>query len=359
MKYLMRDGKYHFCTIFDTKTGEYIRSNIIEKGKDTGKEPFMASYPHLIDVGIMGHCIHGKTGLCAKAGIGCYQSGMLVEKPNMTLENFTKIAAQSSGRCNQFALGGRGDPDQHEHFEEILKICCDYNIVPNFTTSGYGMTEDIAKLCKEYCGAVAVSFYRNEYTFRAIQMLLNAGVKTNIHYVLGQNSIDEAIRRLEENDFPEKINAVIFLLHKPAGQGTQKNVLDFKDPRVKRFFELLDQPHPFKVGMDSCNVPGALHFCSNVALESLDTCEGGRFSCYIGADMVMVPCSFDQKRKYAVQLDAGTSVEDAWNSEAFNDFRSKMRNACPNCEKREFCLGGCPLMPEIVFCQDADKTTKT
>ena len=45
------------------------------------------TYPHLIDVGIMGHCIHGKTGLCAKAGIGCYQSGMLVEKPNMTVDD--------------------------------------------------------------------------------------------------------------------------------------------------------------------------------------------------------------------------------------------------------------------------------
>ena len=29
----------------------------------------MASFPHLIDVGIMGHCLHGKLGLCAKAGI--------------------------------------------------------------------------------------------------------------------------------------------------------------------------------------------------------------------------------------------------------------------------------------------------
>ena len=60
--------------------------------------------------------------LCAKAGIGCYQSGMLVQKPNMNLEDFRSIVEQSKGKCNQFALGGRGDPDQHEHFEEILKI---------------------------------------------------------------------------------------------------------------------------------------------------------------------------------------------------------------------------------------------
>lgn len=61
-----------------------------------------------------------KTGLCAKAGIGCYQSGMLVEQPNMRLEDFRWIARQCKGRCNQLALGGRGDPDQHEHFAEAL-----------------------------------------------------------------------------------------------------------------------------------------------------------------------------------------------------------------------------------------------
>lgn len=354
MQYIMHDQKYHFSTAFDTVTGAYVRTGVLdENGNDTGVDPFMASYPHLIDVGIMGHCKHGKTGLCAKAGIGCYQSGLTTEKPNMSIENFRRIAEESKGKCNQFALGGRGDPDQHEYFEEILKICRENEIVPNFTTSGYGMTPDIAKICKRYCGAVAVSWYRNDYTYAAIRMLLAEGVKTNIHYVLGQNSIDEAIERLQNDDFPTGINAVVFLLHKPAGQGTKANVLSVDDPRVKEFFAEVDKRHPFKVGMDSCNVPGAIQFCKSILPESLDTCEGGRFSCYIGADMIMVPCSFDQKKQYEVSLEK-LSVEDAWNSEPFELFRDKMRNSCPGCEKKAFCMGGCPLMPEIVFC-DSEK----
>lgn len=350
MKYVIKDPKYKFASAFDTDTGAYIRTGILdENNKDTGVDPFMASFPHLIDVGIMGHCIHGKTGLCAKAGIGCYQSGMLVEKPNMTVEDFKWIAEQCKGRCNQFALGGRGDPDQHEHFEDILRITRENNMVPNFTTSGYGITDEIAKTCKNYCGAVAVSWYRSEYTINAINMLLSNNVKTNIHYVLGKNSIDEAIERLKNNDFVKGINAVIFLLHKPAGQGTGANVLDFKDPRVKAFFEQVDIPHPFKVGMDSCNVPGAINYCKRIMPESLDTCEGGRFSCYISSDMKMLPCSFDQEDKYSVSL-RDNSIEDAWNSEEFNRFRERMNVACPNCKKRELCMGGCPLMPEIVLC---------
>ena len=89
----------------------------------------MGSFPNLIDVSVVGHCIHGKTGLCVKAGIGCYQSGLTVEKPNMAVEDFRWIAEQCRHKSNQFALGGRVDPDQHEHFEELLKICRENDIV--------------------------------------------------------------------------------------------------------------------------------------------------------------------------------------------------------------------------------------
>lgn len=356
MKYILKDEKYHFKSAFDTKTGAYVRTGILdENGRDTGVDPFMASFPHLIDVGIMGHCIHGKTGLCVKAGIGCYQSGLTVEQPNMALKDFISIAEQCKDKCNQFALGGRGDPDQHENFEDILKISRMNNLVPNFTTSGYGMTTEIAKKCKKYCGAVAVSWYRSDYTLNAIQMLLDEGVKTNIHYVVGRSTIDEAIKRISMNDFPKEVNAVVLLLHKPAGLGKKDNVLSVTDSRVKMLFSEVDKRHPFKLGMDSCNVPGAIRFCNNVISESLDTCEGGRYSCYIGADMVMVPCSFDQERRYKVSLREKT-IQEAWESEEFELFRNHMRNTCPSCEKRNLCLGGCPLMPEIVFC-DSEKRT--
>ncbi len=127
-------------------------------------------------------------------------------------------------------------------------------------------------------------------------------------------------------------------------------MLSVNDNRVGEFFELLDKPHSFKAGLDSCNVPGAVNFCKTLSSESLDTCEGGRFSCYIGADMTIVPCSFDQNKKYAVSLNENT-IEQAWNSTGFENFRQKMRTDCPECPKRELCMGGCPLMPQIVLCE--------
>ncbi|MFI3261162.1 MAG: radical SAM protein [bacterium] len=355
MKYIINDKKYKFKTIFDTDNGLYVRSGIIdENGVDTNVDPFMASFPHLIDVGIMGHCIHGKTGLCLKAGVECYQNGLEITKENMKFDNYKEIVDQCVGRTHQFALGGRGDPDQHEDFEKILKYTRENNIVPNFTTSGFKMTDNLAKICKKYCGAVAVSWYRSEYTIKAIDLLVKNNVKTNIHYVVGKNTIDELLERLVNNDFPTGINAVIILLHKPAGLGSKDNMLSPSDPKVKKLFLEIEKPHSFKIGMDSCNVPGAINLCENITYETLDTCEGARYSCYISSDMIIVPCSFDVDNKYQVDLNK-YSIGEAWESKEFEDFRNIMRNSCNGCSNKLLCLGGCPIMPEIVFCNRKER----
>ena len=347
----------NFISCFDERTGQYIRSGIIENGKDTGVDPFMASFPELLDVGIMGHCIHGKQGLCMKSGVECYQNGLYANHENMSLENFEKIARQCQGQTYQFALGGCGDPDQHENFEEILKICNKYGIVPNFTTSGLGMTDKIAKLCKQYCGAVAVSWYRSTYTIKAIDTLLKHNVKTNIHYVLHKESLSEAIRRLKEKTFPQGINAVIFLLHKPVGQGSSEKIIEFGNPE---FFELLkyisEEKLEYKIGFDSCTVPALNNnHDNNIDLDSLDTCEGVRWSAYISADMKMLPCSFDnQELRWAVNLENHT-IKEAWESQEFEKFRSYFRKSCPECAQRYLCMGGCPIKPEIVLCNKKEK----
>lgn len=353
------DRKNKFISYFDPNTGYYERTGVIDKnGIDTGVDPFMTSFPELIDVGICGHCTHGLSGLCAKSGVQCYQNGLKTREPNMTFENFKRIVDECKGKTYQFALGGRGDVDQHENFEEILRYCRDNGIVPNFTSSGLGFTDKIVALCKELCGAVAISWYRHEHTYRAIQMLLDAGVITNIHYVLGKNSIDEAIERLKNNDFPKGVNAIIFLLHKNVGQGTEKNVLTVDDPRVKEFFEIIDTgKFDFQIGFDSCAIPGIINFTKNINPESFDTCEGGRWSMYVTSDMKALPCSFDnQELRWAYDISNDT-IQNAWNSPQFEDFRDHFRNSCYKCKDRPLCMSGCPIRREIVLCNRKEKET--
>lgn len=427
----VEDPKYHYQTIFNTKTGSYIRFS----------DKPMASSPHLIDVGVMGSCEHGRSGLCLKAGIKCYQNGLKTHKPNMSLDDFKRIIDEIKTRTFEVALGGRGDPDMHENFEEILYYAATNHVVPNFTTSGLGMTPEKAAICKAYCGAVAVSAYSrvtdkpviawrkrlsNEekvpysslsdvptiftlnnmnpdcytegenfvinnreygwyylhhfekhqemcmngdyelyqvyeekqepnYTFKAIDMLLSAGVTTNIHFVLSNTTIDEAILRLKYKGFPAGINAVVFLLHKPVGLGDESDVLQYDDPKLSEFFALIDQQHDYKIGFDSCTIPAILNFSKHIDLNSVDTCEAARFSMYISSDMIALPCSFDNvNMKYAFDLKNGT-IQDAWNSEAFNSFRNKFKTSCNNCPQYKKCLGGCPLEPSITLCKRKEK----
>lgn len=169
------DRKNRFVSVFDPNTGFYARSGVLDEcGKDTGVDPFMTAFPELLDIGVMGHCVHGASGLCFQSGVQCYQNGLKTKEPNMNLENFKRIVDECKGKAFQLALGGRGDVDQHENFAEILKYCRENGIVPNFTSSGLGFTDEIVQLCKQYCGAVAISWYRQKHTYRAIQMLLEA-----------------------------------------------------------------------------------------------------------------------------------------------------------------------------------------
>lgn len=354
---IKQDFKYGFKSYFSRQSGKYMRTGILEDGKDTGIDPFMACFPELIDIGIMGHCKHGLSGQCKLTGVQCYQHGDISTAPNMSFEDYRKIIDQCKNYVFQVALGGCGDPDQHEDFVRILAYTNQLGITPNYTTSGYGMTYSLAYDSRRYCGAVAVSWYGKAYTYNAINLLLDNNVKTNIHFVLSNDSIDEAISLLKANGFPLGVNAVVFLLHKPVGLGRQDNVLKPDDPRLAEFFSIVNTyKGPYKLGFDSCCVPALLTRTPSVNTKYLDTCEAARWSMYISSDLVAMPCSFDnQDRKYAVDLKDGTTIKQAWESDVFESFRNKFRTSCQGCSKQQLCLGGCPLMHEINLCPDKTK----
>lgn len=136
---------------------------------------------------------------CRAAGIDCYQEGRSRHTPHMSIEEFADIARQAFGKTFQIALGGAGNPNKHPDFEKMLKTCRFYRIVPNITTSGFKITDAEQHLIKDYCGAVAVSWYSrldhgmesNRDTIKAVKQFVELGCITNIHFVVSQDTIDE------------------------------------------------------------------------------------------------------------------------------------------------------------------------
>ena len=93
----------------------------------------------------------------------------------------------------------------------------------------------------------------------------------------------------------------------------------------------------------------------NIDRNSFDTCEGGRWSAYITSDMKMLPCSFDnQDMRWAYDISNDT-IQNAWDSKQFEDFRNHFRNSCSNCSNKYECMGGCPIRRQIVLCDRKEK----
>ena len=65
--YKYYDKKNNFVETFNPETGFYIRSDDLT----TGKEPFMRNFPALLDIGVMGHCVHGASGFDEKESCFC------------------------------------------------------------------------------------------------------------------------------------------------------------------------------------------------------------------------------------------------------------------------------------------------
>ena len=355
---IYKDKRYKFVEWFNEETGFLMRSNIIENGQETLVAPSKRSYPELIDIGIMGTCSACEKGLCKAAGVDCYQNASKNKRPNMPFEVYESIIEQSTGKTFQIALGGAGDPNKHERFGDMLELARRNHIVPNLTTSGYDITDEEIRLIKKYCGAVAVSFYSrlcsdghesNDTTIQAIQRLINAGCITNIHYVVSKDTIDEIVYRLEHNIFPQGINACVFLLYKPAGQGNPQKMLHINDAIYQKFINLATSKRfDFKIGFDSCQTPALKAYGNMVAEESLEYCESARFSMYIDCENQAYPCSFGwNEDQYRVDLNSNT-ILDAWNSEQFESFLSKQKKQCLLCDQSE--CRNCGLNLSVDMC---------
>lgn len=338
---IYKDPKYNFIEMFNDKNGFLIRSNVIENGVETKETPEMRSFPELLDIGIMGTCHVATAGVCAKAGIDCYQNAIRNKRPNMSLENFEILLNQCKGKTFQVALGGTGDPNKHENFKEILQFTRQCGLIPNLTTSGLNMLDNEIELIKTYCGAVAVSFYTNlnndltescQMTIEAIKRLVDRGCITNIHYILSTDSIDEALYRLKNDLFPTGINAIVFLLYKSVGLGDKNKVLSIDNLAYRELISFVQKNHlKYKVGFDTCQSPAIMELSENIDIASIDMCESARFSMYIDCDMIAYPCSFGHENKaYSMSLIENT-IDDVWNSDVFDRFRKSQKIICNGC----------------------------
>lgn len=339
---IKRFADEHYTALFNPNSGFFARI------EDAGyNEPFWAEHgPELLDIAI--------TNWCDRGCFFCYRKSD-ESGTHMAVSDYEEVIRQAKElHVFQVALGG-GNPNQHPEFAQILRLTReDYGIVPNYTTNGRGLTDEVLEATAKYCGAVAVSAYAPyRETAEAVEMLRVHGITTNIHFMLTSKSVGTAIEWLfNPPRFLENANAIVFLNYKPVGRFADDKLLLNKSPRVEEFFRLATSAQrSFRIGFDTCTITGLARF-GTAPEVSMEGCDAGRFSLFVSETLEVYPCSFMVEAGYPGIPLKESSLLDIWrNHSGFQQIRAKHgEKGCDDCSTPRICLSGCPLFPRMNLC---------
>lgn len=334
-----------YVILFDRSSGAFLRL-----GQSEGSPFYNVKTPELLDISITNYCERG----CSF----CYRSSNINGK-HMDLEEYIRLVkeAQQLGVL-QIALGG-GNPNQHPDFIDILRVTKEHSIIPSYTTNGQGMSDEIYKATKEYCGALAVSWYP-PYTdaLEIIEKSIENNIKINIHFMLNQSTLKEAISLLHNESILKEINAVVFLNYKPIHSSSDLCLVD--DENLNEFFNTVKETKNCKIGFDSCMISFLAKLSESIKMETIDFCEAARFSAFISEESIMYPCSFMCDTSFRGVDLKKFSIQEAWkNSNIFTQTRKALKHPelqkypiskCRYCEQYDFCHGGCQFF-DINMCR--------
>lgn len=310
--------------LFNPKTGMTIRY-----GDELSEDPFMAPVPELADISI--------NNVCDRGCEFCYKNSNMKGK-TMSLQDYEEVL-RNLPLTWQLALGG-GEPTLHPDFIEILRMTReDYDKIPNYTTNGIHLTDAIIKASKEYCGAVAVSYNEvDDIWVEAIRRFIEAGVKTNIHFVVSEETFQIGMNLLTALAVTPEVygisdlNAIVFLLYKPVGRADRSKQLTKES--AMQFLEYVFAQDEVKIGFDTCfmkHIRDAEQAEKiSMSWEQVDTCESGRFSVYVSEDLEVIPCSFGCSSDYKESL-RERPLKDIWFGKKFESFRKVLEDDCFSC----------------------------
>ena len=154
---------------------------------DKDKPILDLDFPEFMDIKITDKCMGG----CSY----CYQNSL----PNWDeyWDVVGKIKQYFSWMSDnekpfQVALGW-GNPNEHPSFIPILASFYLLGILPNYTTNGMGITEEILQATKKFCGWVALSCHKHldKYRQKAFFQFKDLWIQTNLHIIISdKESID-------------------------------------------------------------------------------------------------------------------------------------------------------------------------
>lgn len=304
------------------------------------------------------------TNRCPSRCEHCYMGSGEADPGELDTEGFKK-ALKTLADMGVFhvAMGG-GEALVRDDLFELAAYARKVGLVPNLTTSGYGMTPEIAKKMLVF-GQVNVSIdavggeggYRSPAQFAqadtAASMLLHAEVPTGINCVVGRRNFD-ALPALFEYAAGKGVNEIELLRLKPAGRGgpayeKEKTTYE-QNIRLTPLLEELAQRYPVTAKIDCSFVPMLVyHRPDKEVLYRLATfgCEAGNVLLGGRSNGQVSGCSFLENTSLSV-FDLPEAWDKSHELEKLRSFDQGIAEPCAGCDYLDICKGGCHAVSQYV-----------
>jgi len=321
---------------FNKETGFFARW-----GKTENDDPLYSPFgPEILDLEI-------SSGICSQRCRFCYKENGEGPMKNMSFDMFKTIFDKiiKNKILTQIAFGIT-DITTNPDFFKMMSYSRYHGVIPNYTTSGFGVTKTIAEETCSLCGAVAVSVHDKETAFNAIKEYTDTGMKqVNVHEVIYKENVEqvlELINCLATDSRTQKLNALVLLAYKPKGRNK-----DAFHPitSIDNYKKVINYAIEKKInlGFDSCSVPNVLRsYPKDISME-VDPCESTLFSFYCNVDGEFFPCSFAENEgewKTGLSINDFDNFNDIWYNERIKKFRNNLihsTDGCTNCVHKNSC----------------------
>ena len=294
---------------------------------------------------------------CAAGCTGCYVDAT-PQGAALSLDEACRILDElASMGVFHVALGG-GEALELDYLFAVAEHAHRVGIVPNLTTSGLGLTEELAARCAVF-GQINVSIdgvgegYRRARGFdgfrhaeRALEWLRAVKREVGINCVVSRSSFD-GLREVARLAKRLHLNELELLRFKPVGRGLAHLDEELNPAQAKAIYPLalkLAARFRLRVKLDCSFAPMVFWHkpsAAAAAFFNVQGCVAGDVLAAVTPEGMVTGCSFCGPPEADVRQPG--ALRAAWGT-GFRDFRDHAKGAaepCASCDYLHLCRGGC------------------
>jgi len=320
------------------KVGEEWRKTF---GKKSSGEYYSLSYlrsdkafspvPETVDIKISDWCSHG----CDYCYMDSTKKGEHAPK-----ELLVKVFEGLDTPPYQIAFGG-GEPTAHPDFPWFLQYTREKGTVPNYTTAGFILRQDVIDATNKYCGGVALTYhaFKGPEYFKGIydkwKSALDPRVQLNVH-VLFDDDVVKSLKDLIRVGL-RNLNVVLLAYYPEVGRSSMQG-LPSKKTYTTDFPGMFDEMG--RAGYRLAFSEGLLPYFLSHSFPQVDvrfaTQQEGLFSCYVDDKGRVSHSSFSPPEKdYPTIYD--TPFQELWKSLSSYYYGPHLFSPCYKCKHKSRC----------------------